>query len=175
MNIEIIREEHLFTSDQKLKWFGDGEWVEEFDKIEFKYREYECLIERVCYREPFAKHEHYFGGHLCGYVKISPNHVLFGKNFSEFSELINCHGGITYNQYDENHWIGFDCAHSYDILPSLVKTREQINENMKKMMPDMFKDSILFTTEYRNIDFVIAEIKNIVDQLVELQTESKIP
>jgi len=40
---------HKFTSDQKLKWWGNGEWVEEADTVEWKYKGVHCEIERLAH------------------------------------------------------------------------------------------------------------------------------
>lgn len=63
---KIIEEHHKWTSEEKIKWLGYGEWIEEIDHLEFEYLEYKAIIIRILKREPFAKEEAYFGGHLCG-------------------------------------------------------------------------------------------------------------
>ena len=62
----------------------------------FKYKGYTAQIRRV--REY---------GHLCGYVKADI------QNGSKEYEIVDehAHGGVTWN---ENGWIGFDCAHLGD-------------------------------------------------------------
>lgn len=57
-------------------------------------------------------------GHLCGYVKI-PRGLTIDK------EEIKAHGGITFEgsigyligNTGSGNWIGFDCAHAYDLIP----------------------------------------------------------
>ncbi|MEY8462481.1 hypothetical protein [Streptococcus merionis] len=90
-------------------------------------------------------------GHLCGYVGLSD------KTFKKFdAEMdVNCHGGITYDYSGEQyfgltgHFIGFDCAHAGDWTP--------------------------FFTEgtYKNIDFVLGEIRKIIKQLKGFEYGSK--
>ncbi len=170
MTIEIKKEENLYRVDQKKKWFGYGEWVEEADVVEFTYNGYECLIHRVCKREPFAVGEVYFGGHLCGYVKIPEDHPLFGKGWEDVTEL-NCHGGITANEYHEEHWIGFDCAHSGDYCPSTEKFKKELGNELFPIPKEFMKYS-MFNPVYKNINYVTCELKELVDQLVEIKKEA---
>ncbi len=165
--LQIDKEEHLYRSDQKLAWFGYGEWVEEFDQIEFTYEHYKCSAVRVVKKEPFAKVEHYFGGHLCGYVQIPKKHPLYGKSWDDIA--IACHGGITCNENHEEHWIGFDCAHLNDYVPSMEKFRKENKINEIFPMPKEFSMYSLFRKEYRNILYVMNECRIIVDQLIEIE------
>ena len=41
---KITQEEHRLTTEQKLKWFGYGEWVEEADTIHLEYKDYKAKI-----------------------------------------------------------------------------------------------------------------------------------
>lgn len=77
--------------------------------------------------------------HRCGYVALTPNHPLYGIEYSEktkllgaavegeqqvesyVAEVFNAHGGVTYSGGDnypvegvDLWWFGFDCAHSAD-------------------------------------------------------------
>jgi hypothetical protein len=184
MNTQNRQDFFLFTCDQKLKWFGYGEWVEEADRILFDYKGYKCLVNRVVAKETDAKEEHYFGGHLCGYVEIPKVHFYCSKEFMfDVDVCLDCHGGITYDEKESHlsrnpdlctsHWIGFDCGHGGDIVPSMemfkklhpVKQSDYMKE-IKSEYPNLFK------TTYRNAQFCIKECTDIVDQLEHLQTES---
>lgn len=169
--IEIKEEEHTFTSDQKLKWFGYGEWVEEFDHIRFEYMGCECIIFRVCLREPFVKEEYYFGGHLCGYVKIPKSHPYQSLSYSDME--IECHGGLTYGERHEGYWIGFDCGHSFDVVPSMefTKTLDKETQELKKKFN--LENSPIFQRHYRNVDYVIDQCVSIVDQLKNIAFTAK--
>lgn len=62
-------------------------------------------------------------GFLCGYVLLRVDHPMYHNNIEE---IIEVHGGITYDSPDPPHsfvqpripvvgrWIGFDCAHLGD-------------------------------------------------------------
>jgi hypothetical protein len=55
-------------------------------------------------------------GALCGYVAIPEDHPGRDDDW-------DVHGGITFNgQFsdgDDTWWIGFDCAHAFDVMPNL--------------------------------------------------------
>ncbi len=173
MQTEIEKDETFLVSTEcKLKWFGYGEWVEEADKISFQYRGYECLIERVFAPEPMQENS-VFGGHLCGYVKIPDDHCYFKAKGSKMAIL--CHGGLTYNcikDWGKEHWIGFDCAHWNDFMPS-------INNFKKKMeQSDRYMEEVLalypqMQQVYKNMDFCTKQCTSIVDQLIEIQEEHR--
>ncbi len=169
----ITKEEHLYTSDEKLKWMGYGEWVEEADLIEFEYSGYEAAVRRVFIKELYAREEAYFGGHLCGYVKIPKDHPYYKKGYDDIQ--IDAHGGLTFSEWDSSaHWIGFDCAHSGDYVPT--------SEHMKKTHPDLiriqkmfpppegYENLALFNPFYRNVEYCIKTCMEMIDQLIEINT-----
>ncbi len=163
--IKIIKQEHIYSSDEKLKWFGYGEWIEELDSLVFEYNLYKCLVHRIVKKEPCSAEEHYFGGHLCGYVEIPFAHPLFGIDLNKID--IECHGGLNYSEcHGEHQLIGFDCAHSCDYTPSMEKFRKESWINEIFPIPEEYKEFAIFNPVYRNIDFVINECMQIVDQLI---------
>ena len=168
---KITKEIHVWTSDQKLKWMGYGEWVEEQDRIGFEYSNYQALVVRVLQRET-CEEEVYFGGHLCGYIQIPETHPYFRKKH-KLSNDLDCHGGITFEDIHEEHWIGFDCAHSGDYVPTVefikknhFRSSGQIRELFP--IPDEFKR--LFNPQYRNVRYCIDECIKIIDQLVNIKS-----
>jgi hypothetical protein len=56
---------------------------------------------------------HKFRMHWCGYVQVPGTHPLFGEPERVNTEGLSVHGGVTYNQFEEDghYWIGFDCSH----------------------------------------------------------------
>ena len=89
---------------------------------------------------------------------------------------IECHRGLTWGNVSVGHWIGFDCGHSGDLIPSMKKMRDE-NPEMKKFdemfpIPEEWKDSPLFHKTYKNIAYCIEECKSIADQLIVIK-ESK--
>lgn len=155
----ITEELFLFSCQAKLKLLGYGEWVEECDKITFQYLGYDCMIHRVLLNFDSNKNIH-SGGQLAGYVKIPKRHVLHA---AQDIHSITCHGGLTYNNKNPNvmksigHWIGFDCAHITDIIP----TNHGLEDTLTCVIPHV--------RTYKNIDFCIGECLSMVDQLIEIQ------
>src|SRR6266852_4741278 len=118
-----MNSKHLFTSDEKLSWWGYGEWVEEPDEVTFEHMGFACRVIRVAQQEPYIKEVCVFGGHLCGYVNIPVNHPMFSKKYDEID--VDVHGGLTWSEMEKGgYWIGFDCAHSGDYCPSLENNRK---------------------------------------------------
>lgn len=173
---------HILTSDQKLKAWGYGEWVEEPDKAEFEHQGIKCSVIRQ-----FAPHGpeggYLYGGHLCGYVCLPSGHPWAIEDRMK----IDCgaHGGLTYGKWQEdgNYWIGFDCAHSEDVIPSyanqekeLYKTDElfknlkdsqrKFQEDLKSKYPEL---KMPLERSYKNINYVIQECKNLAEQVIKAQ------
>jgi len=177
-----MKQEHLYSSDDKLKWWGYGEWVEEYDQAIFEHNGIECMVIRIAIQEPYSKEFHMFGGHLCGYIKVPDHHPYYGKGFDEIDLESGCNGGLTYSEIDDQnhnylhkkgHWIGFDCAHSFDITPSmeyLKKTLPSMIECEKKLQKykNLCPDSFLWHRSYKNMSYCIQECKNIADELVNM-------
>jgi hypothetical protein len=155
---------HLYTSEQKIKWWGYGEWVEEPDVLKFKYKNFECAIVRTC--KPDGP-DHIFGGHLCGYVCLPDTHVYFKKNYSDID--IDVHGGLTFSEMAGvgKYWIGFDCSHSGDYTPSTEKLKKESNFIDLFPIPKEYLKYSIFNLTYKNIDFCVQECKSMVDQLCE--------
>lgn len=98
-------------------------------------------------------------GAWCGYVGISKSHRLYGKDpYDYYDEMPQPHGGITFHQHSPTYdfaigmpnanlwWLGFDCAHYGDFCPH---------------------GSVLNTpAEYRNIDYVINNLHEMVEALI---------
>lgn len=163
-------EKHLFTSDDKLKWWGYGEWVEEPDEIRFECEGIQCHVTRFAVQEPFCKEFHMFGGYLNGYVCIPSHHPYYHKKYEDID--IAVHGGLSFGECSVGHWIGFDCAHSGDLVPSmefLANTNPALSairkdrENLKERFA--LHNSPIFMNSYKNVNYVIEECKSIVKQL----------
>ena len=84
-------------------------------------------------------------GHLCGYVQ---------SDLSEDDSPFYVHGGITFSGRIEQQtglWIGFDCAHSNDLVP------------------EMFRKSREKQGVYRTINYVKREVKSLALQVSNYQ------
>jgi hypothetical protein len=161
-----MNKEHLYDSDFKIKHLGYGEWVEEPDLVKFSHNGYECMVYRVIQREPLCQIEAYFGGHFCGYVRIPVDHPYYLKEYEDMG--ISCHFGISFGEVCEPHWIGFDCGHSGDLIPSMEKMKKERGYQDMFPIPEQFKDRPLLSHTYRNMDYCIEQCKSIVDQLAEI-------
>lgn len=101
-----------------------------------------------------------FGGHLSGYVKIPDGCPI---KHGTYDVDVDVHGGITYNvKEDGEHWIGFDCGHCEDIIPS-------IRVLCKKMNIHNYKDNFMCT--YRGFYYVVIETRNLAEQVRALIDE----
>lgn len=139
---------------QKEFW-GKGPWNNESDRYEWidDVTGYPCLAKR-----------NVLIGSWCGYVGVYQGHKLHGKTYSEIEEEeyeMEIHGGLTYSEessddfengvcskLDNNNtiwWLGFDCAHYNDIVPSLTYNTPKAT--------------------YKDLDFVKAECEKLAKQL----------
>lgn len=183
MRIEKV----LISDDIKSIYWGNGPWIGEFDYISDIYKDY---IYRVIRKAVWSdtKKKYLECGYFCGYVKI-PSDYPFYKNISEF--LVNkngevevtslespefeldVHGGITFSEINESgeFWIGFDCAHSMDIIPS-IKHTDHLKEMIEKFPAhaQQLKNSPIFKKSYKNSKFAEEQCKSLIDQLISLKS-----
>lgn len=163
--MELQGKTHIFTKEQKENWWGKGLWIDEPDLIEFEHEKIICKIIRINIIEPFSKNKHVFGGHLCGYCMIPKEHSQYKIDNNIFDFEYDVHGGITYSEIEENeeHWIGFDCAHYNDIIPSMKYLEETIPILIK--INKKYPKSLFFQKTYKDISFLLEECKNLAEQI----------
>lgn len=109
----------------------------EGNRKDFTYCNYQCLILR---NRPLEN--------LCGYIALPPEHHLFGQHYDTIESIYDyelpAHGGLTFSgEFENQYWIGFDCAHAGDWIPN-----SPINDE-----DDTYKD----------MDFVEKNIKEIIN------------
>lgn len=171
-----MKKQYKYDKDFKIEHFGHGDWVEEPDIIDFTYKGMDCCIVRTVLDEPMTKDKCYFGGLLCGYVKIPEGHPYFRHKGYDLD--IDCHGGITFNEAHEEHWVGFDCGHSTDRVPTmehLRNTRPELIEIRKQFpIPEEMKDHPWYNPVYRNMEFCIEECKTVITQLIDVAVTTSI-
>lgn len=159
-------------SDEQAKRFVDrsgwpsGPWDDEDDRYEWRHAGCPCLI----VRGP--------RGALCGYVGVSEGHPAYRSSYSahynddgERHETplsaadLRVHGGLTYanacagrichvpepGEPDDVWWIGFDCAHSWDLVPGADPCLRSL-------------DAI-----YRDAEYVRRETNCLAEQLAEMK------
>lgn len=108
------------TRIDKSKW-PSGEWTTEPDREIFKTEE---GLDAAILRHPSL-------GYLCGYVGVPPGNMLHGRSYNEVYDVIDpdVHGGLTYSDKGQEDlgenpaawYFGFDCAHSGDVSPGMLK------------------------------------------------------
>lgn len=147
-----------YSTIDKSAWHR-GEWTNEPDKKQWRDEEtgFPCLIVRNSV------------GALCGYVGVSPEHPLHGKDY-DWSMDIDVHGGLTFaggcshgddpsrgichipgkGEPDNIWWFGFDCAHSGDLCPSPSLTRYS---------------GFGIDDRYRSLNYVTREVQSLAKQL----------
>ena len=166
-----MQEIHHFTSGQKLEWWGYGEWVEEPDEIKFEHAGFQCVVVRMAIQEGFRDTTHIFGGYLCGCVFIPIDHPFAVESPID----VNVHGGISLSKpfIEQDIWaIGFDCAHSMDIVPSMIKLIRGMYEQLKDANPETARIKTP-GQEYRNVKYVIDETKSLAEQARAIYQEKK--
>jgi len=108
----------------------------EGDYKEFKHMGYKCVI----LRHPHLKH-------LCGYVGVPKDHILYGVDHDDLpAEFHDVHGGLTFSGFrkeytnDDLWYFGFDCAHAGDLVPAVFstcngtyRTMEYVEKECKKL------------------------------------------
>ena len=152
-------EKYLYTKEEKIKCFGECEWVDEPDAVSFKHQGFDSKVLRMHFKDG---PNHIFGGFLNGYVRIPKDHVYYKKEYDD----IECevHGGLTYCQAElDGWWIGFDCAHTFDIVPSMELLYAH-DEDMIKIRAK-YPFSSVWKRSYKNINFVIEECKKLAEQM----------
>lgn len=91
-------------------------WESEPDSLDFEHRGIACAIRRMRGT-----------GHLCGYVSLPDDHIWRGC--SEYQVPAAVHGGITFGpspREGKGVWIGFDCAHFGDRMPTVPLDRSGV-------------------------------------------------
>ena len=139
-----------------------GEWDNEPDLIEWRDADtgYPCLI----VRGPV--------GSLCGYVGVPEGHPAHGKNYNEVDGRVPAHGGLTYSDTCVGHichvpqpgesdtvwWLGFDCAHSGDVSPGMIRHYLESTRRMGLLEADAkILEEYHRRDEYRTVAYVQAE------------------
>lgn len=148
------------TTIDKSGW-GPGPWQEEPDKVEWTTLGFPCLITRI----PRL-------GHLCGYLAVPPGHPWHGKSYNDEGWDPEVHGGLTYaakcsefvchvpaaGESDDVWWLGFDCAHSWDVSPGLEANYVRLGLGFSLSE---------CPTVYRTVEYVRAQVEDLARQAEE--------
>lgn len=158
---------------------GPGPWDNEPDRIEFTSRVggLPCLMRRTQM------------GAWCGYVAVTRDHPCYGKGMSDL-QFLEAHGGITYGhgctgeichvpkegESDDVWWIGFDCAHAWDLIPWMVAQRKKddwptSNDELSTvvLVSGYRLGSFIPQEEYRDAEYVREQCEELAAQLEQLR------
>lgn len=123
----------VYRTIDKSAW-GEGPWQDEPDKIQWT----DEATGLVCLMVRQPTH-----GAWCGYVGVPYGHPYFEESYQAVNDCLpddGVHGGLTFDGFcrpghDEAHgichvpepgqpdqvwWLGFDCAHAWDVRPGPV-------------------------------------------------------
>ena len=98
-------------------------------------------------------------GDLCGYIIIPP-----GNPFNETNDYddpmfskVDVHGGWTYyDTQDANVIIGFDCAHSGDLVPMMEMIQDEVMKELAVASDDTYKTVEFVEDQCKRACWVIA-------------------
>jgi hypothetical protein len=163
-------EQVFFNKELDKESWGAGPWSEEPDKIQWvdETTNLDCLI----VRGPL--------GALCGYVGVPSNHDLYQVYYGDIPEYLDVHGGVNFSNSCQPHgtdpsqgichipepgrsdhvwWLGFDCSHCQDYLPSTFR-----DPNLDKLRHEY---------TYRDVDYVKQQCTNLAIQLAEFSRDKQ--
>ena len=145
--------------------------IQHYIEKDFEYRGFRCVIVA------------HIMGHRCGYVGLPESNLYYGVSYHEIP--VNAHGGLTYGQHPPNkgyypvetgypvYWIGFDCAHLYDLPDEdILRKFGELNDE-----PERYDNIIRgggyqgYGSSVRSQYYVETELKCIVDQLLDVEQE----
>jgi hypothetical protein len=148
----------------------DGPWTAEPDKAQWvdEATGLDCLIVRN------------WMGTLCGYVGLPPGHRLHGVDYDAVYKVadVEVHGGLTFadscqegaedgpgvchvpepGRPAEVWWLGFDCGHVFDLVPSMREVYAQAGIDRTRVDPE-------WEDVYRDFGYVQAEVASLARQL----------
>lgn len=167
MTSDVI-ENYIFDVDEKVKYWGEREWVYEPDELKFEHQGLQCLILRVWFPENM---DSWYGGYLRAFVLLPENHLW---NSGYYREL-DVHRGITFRSRFHNRagdWLGFNCAHDSDICPSLeVYKTASTHPMIRKIQKTIYKlkqktrVSSALEKSYKNTTHVEEHCRRLADQI----------
>jgi hypothetical protein len=165
--MEAVMENIEYRTIDKSEW-DRGPWDAEPDKVQFtdEATGMPCLA----VRNPEM-------GFWCGYVGVSEGHPAFGKGYDDVSAEV--HGGLTFadtcqpsetdsrgichipaaGEPDHVWWLGFDCAHAWDISPGRSAYERRHN------LPEI---GASWDSSYRTLAYVKRECANLARQLAAM-------
>lgn len=166
----------------KRAW-GPGPWQDEPDKAQWidPATGLDCLIVR----------NHM--GSLCGYVGLPPGHIFHEADYE--IPGVEVHGGLTFAGFchegrdersichvpapgrpDRVWWLGFDCAHAWDLMPAHEATMKVIRSPAQQAQHDRLQQRLeeidremRHRQVYRDWAWVASEVTDLARQLAEVK------
>lgn len=151
-----------------------GPWDSEPDRLEWRHSSgLACLANRNDM------------GAWCGYVAIPPGHPLFGVIDTRGGDSFEVHGGITYSKVgrqgpighvplpgesDDPHWVGFDCGHASDLIPSFEIYSGSLEKiGLPKEAAPLFRSlrQRAAGSTYRDLPWVVEQTNSLADQIAQ--------
>lgn len=140
--------------------WAKGPWDDEPDLVEWRHPYFPGL--------PLLAVRNAVGA-WCGYVGVPPGHPWHGKDRDACDA--DAHGGLTYSdkcsgdichvaapgEPDDVWWLGFDCAHAGDVMPSVVAI-------LAAKRLDTFGD-VFGNDKYRDLAYVMDEVEGLAVQV----------
>lgn len=161
MNNEVIIPEVIRDPVVDRKGWPSGLWDNEPDVVRFEHLGFPCIISRNG------------SGAWCGYVAVTPGHPWYKKHDSDVEAEV--HGGLTYASHCAKHichipkpgesdtvwWLGFDAAHSGDLIPGNGELRGLLSAL------NMFSLSTANIDQYRSAEYMTQQCKQLAQQAVD--------
>ncbi len=121
-------------------------------------------------------------GFRCGYVKIPEGHPWYGKDYFDIPE-VGVHGGLTYSdkdglEYLQGFWIGFDCAHCFDMpCPDDMDKDVRGTLSAKIMLgthkPEFIRKLEIFASEFFGEDYSVFDAERKVRNRLYVESQCK--
>lgn len=143
-NQRHLQEFGICPKDRRESFRIESPAVNEFDTYSLVIGRFRCEIKRQQW------------GAFCGYVGLPSGAGFEALAIHKLEGALSCHGGITFTEKTLSDcssdgvilWVGFDCAHSDDLMP--VVNKDHIYSK---------------GASYKTITFVIQELHDLVAQL----------
>lgn len=158
-------EHRTWTTIEKAAW-GDGPWQTEPDKEQFtdEATGLPCLVKRSLH-----------SGALCGYVGVPPGHPWHGRDYDEIDpspglcqdgpeDSTICHIPAP-GEPDGVWWLGFDCAHAFDVSPAMAARERELGLPHLLHLPGPQE-------QYRHVGYVKTECARLAEQAAAIPAGS---
>jgi hypothetical protein len=155
--LRIERHEDGFMRPREA--WGVGAWQHEPDLVEWRHESGLALLMNRSST-----------GAWCGYVGLPPPHRYYGRPYGEVEENAS-HGGLTFADHchgrhqprdgesREVWWVGFDCAHAFDLAPAMEALTRSIMPEFERYRPEWSRDV------YRDLGYVRETVEALADEL----------